>query len=107
MEKPKTIKSRQNEIKHTIMKKKVLSLSISAILVLSASAAAMAIQGWRVISDSGCNKCVITDNVRKCGKCGSFMNAGEMQKSEKGYIYETDFTCSNEQCGHKEIGRAS
>ncbi len=86
------------------MKKKVLALSISAILVLSASAAVMAIQGWRVISDPGCNKCVITDTERKCGKCGSFMTTGEMQKSEKGYVWEADFTCSNSKCGHTVRG---
>ena len=41
-------------------------------VLLSASAAIVALQGWRVINDKNCNKCVITDNVRKCGKCGGF-----------------------------------
>lgn len=86
------------------MKKKVLMVSISAILVLSASAAVMAIQGWRVINDSGCNKCVITDNVRKCGQCGSFMKDGGLEKTEKGYTWEATFTCSNSNCGHTVRG---
>ena len=87
-----------------IMNKKVLIVMSSAIIALSASAAVMAIQGWRVVSDPGCNKCVITDNVRKCGQCGSFMTIGEMQKSEKGYVWEADFTCSNSKCGHTVRG---
>ncbi len=86
------------------MKKKLFAVSISAILVLSASATIMAIQGWRVISDPGCNKCVITDDVRKCGKCGSFMKDGGLQESDRGYTWEATFTCSNSKCGHTVRG---
>lgn len=86
------------------MKKKVFAFSVSVILVLSASAATMAIQGWRVISDSGCNKCVITDTERKCGQCGSSMKSSKMEPSEKGYVWEADFTCSNSKCGHTVRG---
>ena len=86
------------------MNKKVLIVMSSAIIALSASAAVMAIQGWQVVDDSGCNKCTITDNVRKCGQCGSFMKSGKAEPSEKGYVWEADFTCSNSKCGHTVRG---
>jgi len=85
------------------MKKKVLTVATAVIFVLSASAAVMAAKGWRVINDSGCNKCTITDNVRKCGQCGSFMNSGKAEPS-KDYIWEATFTCSNSKCGHTVRG---
>ena len=86
------------------MKKKVVTVATAAIFVLSASAAVMAAKGWRVINDSGCNKCTITDKVRKCGKCGSFMKDGGLEKSDKGYTWEATFTCTNSKCGHTVRG---
>ena len=84
------------------MKKKVLML-LTAIIAISASAALVAGSGWRVINDSGCNKCVITDNTRKCGKCGSFMKSGKLEQSDH-YTWEATFTCTNPDCGHTVRG---
>lgn len=85
------------------MKKKVLFVVAAAMLVFSASATIMAIQGWQVVNDQGCNKCVITDNTRKCGKCGSFMKNGKLEQSDN-YTWEATFTCTNANCGHTVRG---
>lgn len=84
------------------MKKKVLML-VAAIIAVTASAALVAGGGWRVIDDTGCNKCTITDNTRKCGQCGSFMKQGKLEES-KDYIWEATFTCTNANCGHTVRG---
>lgn len=84
------------------MKKKMLML-VAAIIAVSASASLVAGGGWRVISDPGCNKCIITDNTRKCGQCGSFMKSGKMEPSDD-YVLEAIFTCTNADCGHTVRG---
>ena len=105
MGKPKTIQSRQNNKISTIMKKKILMVASAIAIVVSTSAAIFATKGWHVIDDTGCNKCVITDNVRKCGKCGSFMKDGKLEDpTTKGLTYECVFTCKNQNCKHTVRG---
>ena len=85
------------------MKKNLLLMATAIIIAVSSSATIMAIQGWQVVDDKGCDKCIITDNTRKCGKCGSFMNSGKLEKSDN-YIWEATFTCTNANCGHTVRG---
>ena len=85
------------------MRKKVLMIAAAGILAVSAPAALLAMKGWHVINDSGCNKCVITDVERKCGKCGGFLESKKKKKSNtKGVSYEATFTCKK--CKHSAIG---
>ncbi len=85
------------------MKKNLLTSAIT-IIAISASAALVAGGGWRVINDSGCNKCIITDYRTKCGQCGSFMRGQGLEKSDKGYRFEQTYICSNTNCRHSVRG---
>ena len=79
---------------------------VTAIVTISASAALVAGSSWRVIRDSSCNRCVITDTKTKCGQCGSFMRGQGLEKSNKGYIWEQTYICSNANCRHTVRGGA-
>lgn len=87
------------------MKKKMLAM-VMGIIALSASAALVAGSTWRVIDDSGCNRCIITDSRTKCGQCGSFMRGQGLEKSNKGYRFEQTYICSNANCRHSVRGGA-
>lgn len=81
------------------MKKKVLTMILTAIIAIMATSAFAEVMGkWLCVNDS-CRGCVITDNTRKCGRCGSFMNSGRMEDAGQGW-WAVPFTCSNRQCGH-------
>lgn len=85
------------------MKKKILSMLV-AVVAISASAAFVINGSWRVIKDSGCNRCVITNNTRKCGQCGGFLNIGRLEPSDS-YRWEAKFTCSS--CRHQVRGASN
>lgn len=86
------------------MKKKTLFILATLAVVLLMSSLTALNGHWRAIDDKNCNKCVITDTERKCGKCGSFMSDGRVRDSTRGYVWECTFTCKNPSCGHLVIG---
>lgn len=84
------------------MKKNVLIVTTSVLLFISASAAITAAKpSWIKVSDS-CNKCVMNNIDRICGKCGGFMAGvdGTTKVESDGYIKST-YKCKK--CGHTII----
>lgn len=79
---------------------------VAALIALSASAALVAGSTWRVINDSGCNRCIITDSKTRCGQCGSFMRGQGLEDSDKGYRWEQTYKCTNPNCRHTVRGGA-
>lgn len=76
------------------MKKKRLFLFIAtALLTISVFAASRA---WYVVSDS-CRKCQVNDTVRKCGKCGGFLDQ-QGESRPKGDFLESTYKCRD--CSH-------
>lgn len=86
------------------MKKKIISLAIVTLVVLSASAMVLKLT-YQKVSDTDCNKCVISNSdegsTRKCGKCEKgFLNGGKGESIDDGWTKAT-FTCNN--CGHQSV----
>ena len=84
------------------MKKKMISMTLAALIVLSASAMVMKLTYVKV-TDNGCgNKCFISNSnegiTRKCGICGGFLNGGKATNVEGNWLQAT-FTCNK--CGHQ------
>lgn len=82
------------------MKKNVLLMATSIIIAVSASAGLNAVKSsWVKISDPDCNKCVMNDIDRKCGKCGGFMAQvdGTGKFESDGYL-KYDYKCKK--CEH-------
>lgn len=84
------------------MRKKVVSLALVGLFVLSASAMMMGFTYVKV-SDKDCgNKCFISNKdggfTRKCGKCGGFLIGGQATIEDGGW-WQADFTCK--ECGHQ------
>lgn len=83
------------------MKKKILSLVITTLLVITASAAVTAVMStWVKVSDPDCNQCVMNDTTRKCGKpnCGGFMASVDGTTKVEGSYIKSDYKCKK--CGH-------
>ncbi|MBQ8064718.1 MAG: hypothetical protein IJ200_03560 [Prevotella sp.] len=84
------------------MKKKVLVVLTATVLALSASAAISAVMSsWVKVSDPDCDKCIMNDTTRKCGKpnCGGFMESvsGTGKFESDGYL-KYNYKCKK--CGH-------
>lgn len=85
------------------MKKKVLSVASAVIMAISTSAAITAVMStWVKVSDS-CDKCVMNDTTRKCGKpnCGGFMESVEGTSKVDGSYIKSNYKCNK--CGHTII----
>lgn len=85
-----------------IMKKLSITLAMSLMTFLSVAVAAVVTGSvWVKVSDPGCNKCVMNDLERKCGKpnCGGFMASvdGTGKYVEGGYL-QYNYKCKK--CGH-------
>lgn len=74
---------------------KKLFFSFAAVTIAMA-AYAMATGEYKIVSDS-CGKCVLTEKVRKCGKCGGFMNDRYSGKQKDGWAFY-DAKCKD--CPH-------
>lgn len=82
------------------MKKNVLTVVTAVTLALSATAGITAVMSsWVKVSDPDCNKCVMNDIDRKCGKCGGFMESvdGTGKFESDGYL-KYNYKCKK--CGH-------
>ena len=113
------------------MKKKILSIVIAVIIAVSVPAALLAMiswpsqswpttnigeswsketsinqptrteSSWVKVSDPNCNKCIMNDTTRKCGKpnCGGFMYSvdGTGSYEKDGYL-KYDYKCNK--CSH-------
>lgn len=76
------------------MKKKSLLLLIAASIITISAFAASGV--WYRVSDS-CNKCVVNDIDRICGKCKGFLNQ-DGESENKGDYLESKYKCNN--CPH-------
>ena len=85
------------------MKKKMMSIALAVLVVVSTSAMMMRLTYVKV-SDKDCgNKCIISNAdegyTRICGKCGEgFLNGGRAKYVQGDWLQAT-FTCNK--CGHQ------
>lgn len=79
--------------------KKILVVFAGVVLTISTSAAIMG-STWVKVSDPDCNKCIMNDTQRICGKpnCKGFMaQVDGTGKYEDGYL-KYNYRCKK--CGH-------
>ncbi len=100
-------KSTLNLIQLFDMKKIFLlaSLTIIAVFFTSSGITSKMMGNWIKVSDSGCNRCVISNTEYTCGKCGSGMSGSWKWDQKQEYMVYT-FKCKNSKktgCTHQCI----
>ena len=77
------------------MKRKLLLMATATLLAFAVYATTAS--QWVKVNDS-CNKCVMNDSTRKCGKCGGFMESVSGTSTyDNGYV-KSNYKCKK--CGH-------
>lgn len=89
------------------MKKKVLTIAVTLIVAISASASLVGMMSsWVMVNDS-CKKCRVSDNTAYCGKCKDdtmYDSKHKAYKEGKHYVVEFVYKCK--QCGHTSTWKA-
>jgi len=89
------------------MKKTVLTIAVTLIVAVSASASLVGMMTTWVLVNDTCKKCRISDDVRYCGICKDETMYDHLHKSYKeGKHCVVEFVFKCKQCGHTSTWKA-